>query len=670
MFALIDRSNHEASMHSSQSSKGSRDVLADNVDVLRLHSVVQGFFMDYLLAGGRLPMWLNIAVRVFCCSYDMANERITRKTNAGLVEDYRLYEIHGIRLQSHLSKHHKKAPELDETALMLAARLALIKNEIERRTPQSSQFIANERPDAFQTSIFDRTSSSSDTGGDTPFDDKLHSAGSTWGLEHDKLTLDSPISLMHRDIDFNRPLGKPREKFALPITGDPGYDSDRESTAMTLQPSQRTAVQPLGSVVSPDGAWETVKPRRPRARTGRLDHRTTRTMEKQRYRDSAGSFRFISKQTIDPRISQDTAQGFLDRPRSLPRGRLSGRSSAEVALTQITKTSPPPPRGGGLIRDRSSSVRGVGRRRLPAKTASYAAAAAGTTTDPVSRYEEPARPAADFQESSNESNSGLSVQSPSSAIAALQKFPIEITRSLPTPDSPSTPNPPYPSYPSDTYPQPYLLSDTQIYEMPGRNSQENLSVGPDPYANVFPRKTGPIPYENLQPLSTSSFPRKRDLPHDYPVWHSQTYSEILPSHQTKTPMNLSLSSPNIRSSEGAYYPGRPELSGPTHQGGYTSQPMSRDPSGQSADSNLSVHSETAVDRFRRSPSLAETEPMPQLPAFSPRVPPTSYQMYERMKDERDLSADRDRGLIRKSPRMEFARVTDRIDEWASGVREE
>jgi hypothetical protein len=41
-----------------------------------------------------------------------------------------------------------------------------------------------------------------------------------------------------------------------------------------------------------------------------------------------------------------------------------------------------------------------------------------------------------------------------------------------------------------------------------------------------------------------------------------------------------------------------------------------------------------------------------------------------MKDERDLSADRDRGLIRKSPRMEFARVTDRIDEWASGVREE
>src|SRR3979490_2490697 len=100
-FALIDRNEHDFQLQSSQSSKGSADMLADNIDVIRLHSVVQAFFADTLLADKdamKFPLWLNRAVRVFCCSYDMASERITRKTNAGLVEDYRLYEIHGIKL--------------------------------------------------------------------------------------------------------------------------------------------------------------------------------------------------------------------------------------------------------------------------------------------------------------------------------------------------------------------------------------------------------------------------------------------------------------------------------------------------------------------------------------------------------------------------------------------
>lgn len=110
-FALIDRNKQEAvSLQSSQSSRGSAEMLADNIDVIRLHSVVQGFFADTLLAAkdaATFPLWLGRAVHVFCCSYDMANERITRKTNAGLVEDYRLYEIHGGRLKEHIIRHEK-----------------------------------------------------------------------------------------------------------------------------------------------------------------------------------------------------------------------------------------------------------------------------------------------------------------------------------------------------------------------------------------------------------------------------------------------------------------------------------------------------------------------------------------------------------------------------------
>ena len=692
MFALVDRNEHDAPLESSQSSKTSRDMLADNVDVIRLHSVVQAFFADTLLADGTLPMWLDRAIRVFCCSYDTANERITRKTHAGLVEDYRLYEIHGIKLREHVTraiKHEKNGGTLrtlQATHEVLEERLRAIQNEIERRTPESSHVICGGRPDAFQTSIFDRTSSSSDTGPETPglYDDlrskshsKSRSGVSTWGLDVEQAQTDSPTSITYNtgydiyETDRIQRLEALSKSYfpALAAPEDPGYDSDREgSAAMTVQPSQRTLQD---SPLSPGGNWETVKPRRSKNRPARLRpdlHRTIKTMEKQRYRDSAGAYRAIS--AIDPRVSHETAQGYLQRTssRAQSRGRMSGQSVAEVALTHITKNSPPPARGGGMIRDRSSSVRGVERPRMVTGTASYAAAVSGLKRDSVPGFREPIRPATEPQHSSTDSTSTLDNRPQSSAMESLQRFPITVVTQPPsTPHTPAfTPMPPYPPSPSLSYRQPYPTSDTALYQNLGRYSQENLNLGPDPYpSNVYPRMTGPVPFESHPTTlaSSASSPRKRDLPHDYPAWHSQTYSESMPSSmhmQQQNPPLLSLSSPNIQHEHSApYYPGHPEFSGPSnHDGGYTSQPMSRDHSGQSEHSN---HSASAADRNRRRPSLAETEPLPQLPIFSPRIPPTSYQVYERMREsERDVNRDRDRGVVRKSPRLDFARV----DDWA------
>jgi len=80
---------------------------------------------------------------------------------------------------------------------MLDLRLSYIKTEIEKRTPESSNFIARGRPDAFQVSIFDRSSSSSDTAPDTPsYDLKLQSAVSTWGFEgQEQQQIESPQSI-------------------------------------------------------------------------------------------------------------------------------------------------------------------------------------------------------------------------------------------------------------------------------------------------------------------------------------------------------------------------------------------------------------------------------------------------------------------------------------------
>lgn len=688
-FALIDRNEHEVSMHSSQSSKSSRDMLADNVDVIRLHSVVQGFFVDTLLAEGTLSMWLDLAVRVFCCSYDLASERILRKTNAGLVEDYRLYEIHGIKIGEHLTRHLSRHLKPDERIVLEAAQKTLskrceaIKSEIERRTPEFSQVIAGRKSEQFQTSIFDRTSSSSDTGPETPGIYGYPSRVSTWGLEPEIGQIESPSSITHDAKYYRRLEAMHSKNFPMPMPEDDGYDSDRESSvAMTLQPSQQTVQQDPHSPTSPGKDWKLVE-RKQKGRTAQpelgLLHRTIRNMEKQRYSDSAGAYRAVS--APDPRVSHEAATGFLQRNsgRAQSRGRLSGQSSAEVALADISKNSPPPTRGGGVIRP--TSQRGSERGRVMTGMSSYAAAVAEATRDTVSSVKELVRPPTEASQSSPESTSTLELPQ-SSAVESLQKFPIEVTRQPPSPILSTFTPMPIPPYPQTPHGE---LPDGQTaFPFDSNYNQENTSLGLDPYpSNIYPRKTGPIPFETRQPaVASSSTSPPRNLQQGYPTWQSQTFSGSLPSapmhmpSDVETPPFLSLSTPDItrqQANNAPYYPGRPELS--NQQGGYTSQPMSRDPSGQSKNnsppSNHSAHSAGHTEGRRR-PSLAETEPLPQLPIFSPRIPPTSYQVYERMKQlerEGELRKGREleRGATNKIPRLEYARAAliERLDEWNS-----
>jgi len=246
---------------------------------------------------------------------------------------------------------------------MLDLRLSLIKSEIEQRTAaEASSVVKHGKQDKFQVSIFDRTSSSSDTAPDTPgFDPKFASAVSTWGFDQHE----SPKSIKHSGAEFpaHVPHFSPQNFPPMPSFEDPGYDSDRESSRMTIQPSQQT-VKDVRSPISEGGEWEQVGPRRrPKARLD-VHHRTTQFLEDTRYHDRAGAFRAIGG--IDPRaiqprpsygtriLSPENVDGYVENihNRTVSRGRISGRSSAEVALTRISKDSPPPARGGGMIMDR------------------------------------------------------------------------------------------------------------------------------------------------------------------------------------------------------------------------------------------------------------------------------------------------------------------------------
>jgi len=602
-------------------------------------------------------MWLDRAIKVFCRSFDAASERIFRKTNSGRVEDYRLYEIHGIRLREHLENHRKEYSkrrrdeiwDWEATHLRLQNHITVIRAEIERRTPESSHVIARGRSDTFQTSIFDRTSSSSDTSGETPAQEKHLSQVFTWGLGDNRGQLESPSSI-HEHDDYRQPEVQV-ERFALLPHEDTGYDSDKEgSVAMTRQPSDRTVRQPP-SPSSPGTSWETVKSRQ---RSDRLDiHRTIKSMESKRYHDSAGAFRAIS--ATDPRVGiiKEHAIGFVSKDSSRPhsRGAISGQSSAEVALTHITKSSPPPPRGPGMIRDRRTSSQTTAERpNLITRSPTYATAVSGPTKDNVPQYREASRP-----QTQSSSSDGISDhQSPLSAMESLQRFPHKKPPPSPT-DVQFTPMPPYPNE----------TSAATIPRLPRRYSQGNLQLGPDPFpSKSYPRMTTPLPYETSRPSSSPHNPP--NLPRDYPIFGSMGfYPESLPASfyvpNQQPPPNLSLSSPNILySSDETYYPGYPELSYLSPNTGYTSQPMSRDHSGESSHSTQSV---PPTSSRRRRPSLTETEPIPQLP-FSPQIPPTSYQIYKRMRELqlRERQQNDNNGKIKKSRFLRAAEI-ERLDEW-------
>ncbi|KAI6714655.1 hypothetical protein JHW43_002828 [Diplocarpon mali] len=617
-FALIDRNEHETEIHSSLSSKGSRNMLADNVDVIRLHSVVQGFFADTLHADGTLLAWLDRAARVFCCSYDMASERISRKPNAGLVEDYRLYEIHGIRIKEHLTKHTSKRlsreqkQTMKEADEMLDLRLRAIKAEIDRKTPESSHVIARGRPEQFQHSIFDRSSSSSDTGPETPgVCDGLRLRVSPWGMETGKDQHHSPSSLT-RDTDYIRYLDATRmAHFPVYMPEDPGYDSDGEElVAVTTQPSPRTV---FPDRVSSERPWEGNRTRRLRRAEPLRSHRRVKNLNVSRYRDTAGAFRAMS--AIGPRLSGDNAQGYLhgSSSRAQSRAWLSAPSGAEVSLAHISRKSPPPARGESMTQDRRPpSLKPVHGSHPTLGLSSYAAAVAGPTRDTILGLRELVHPTEPIV---SETESMASLERPnSSAVESLQKIPL----------TPVT-MPPYP-------PSPPIASacNSQYLPADALSSQHHLLLGFEPFPpTIYPRLEGLPPME-----SPSNSPR---TPHrlssqregETPLEPTPAPSFLSRSHTSETNLHiqiLSLSTPSIpvqrpRSTStdaraGAYYPGRPELADGEAGGGYASQPMSREASGQSG---------LQTDRReRRRPSVAATEPQPRLPGFSPRVAPTGF----------------------------------------------
>ncbi|KAI9680871.1 MAG: hypothetical protein M1817_004311 [Caeruleum heppii] len=180
-FALIERNDHDDC--ASQSSQSSA---AGALDSLRMHSVIQAFLRATLLKeSDDYVGWLAKAVGVYCESFEAADRRIRMAKGAGLVTDYRKYEVHGVGLMKHITDHEKdlrkiarssKTPALAAARSRLQTTLETVQSEIKQRSADSAQHCVLDGVGLF--SIFDRSGSAVTTEPDTPGSMMSHSGES------------------------------------------------------------------------------------------------------------------------------------------------------------------------------------------------------------------------------------------------------------------------------------------------------------------------------------------------------------------------------------------------------------------------------------------------------------------------------------------------------------
>lgn len=335
---LESKDHHSAPETPSSNLSGSQETYPSSIrsaiDIIKIHTVVQGFCRDELK--GQDPelycLWLSVATDLFCLSYGNATTQIKATRGSGLSRDYREYRTHARSLMHHFPM------ELTETAMTLrpcyerlASVIEDVQNEIQNRSPESSQ-------ESFrhQKSIFDHTSSLSS------FSDSGGSGSTTWHeLEMEPMVTDSPL-----DVDHTQRLGLLEwNRHHSQVNKTKQCDDDENQTVH----------------MSPSLSQDTEVPT-PRVNQGENDNPQAPSKKNQQKGKSRGFLSFFSRRHNDPDVFKpptsdisisvsDVHVGRQDSPGQSPdpfrTKSISTKSDAETALAAMHRSSPPPSRGSG-----------------------------------------------------------------------------------------------------------------------------------------------------------------------------------------------------------------------------------------------------------------------------------------------------------------------------------
>ncbi|EFX04695.1 and nb-arc domain containing protein [Grosmannia clavigera kw1407] len=343
-FALIERTeiNNVTPASSQNSAKRSFDRSSGYVDVLRVHGVVQAFFVDLLAEKRELNFWLERAAAVFCASVCEADRKITEDAKLGLPDDYRRFMIHGRKLLEHLRRAEKKggaSSELTDRRADVEAKLGLCQAAIDQFEATQSQVVTIPGPTDSQISVFERADSFSAT--DSSYHDSSSGSGlpsrtGTGFLGWDREACASPTDFIPDDLNARYP---PYPKEGSTIPGPPSRE-DSDELAEMATPRVRelhggAAFPPRSETHSGFFGWISSDTRQ--ATSG---HRTVRRQESRRYHDWAGSWR--DKSISDPRteLTRQIAEGKSSRRETIvSEENAPGGSEAEISLHRIKARS-------------------------------------------------------------------------------------------------------------------------------------------------------------------------------------------------------------------------------------------------------------------------------------------------------------------------------------------
>ncbi|KAI1452162.1 hypothetical protein F4805DRAFT_463047 [Annulohypoxylon moriforme] len=672
-FALVERNeNNEASSASSRSTR-SVDMGQDSLDILRVHGIVQAFFIDALADDRQAHFWLERAICVFCKAFDVSDHRVDEDHLTGVPEDFRRLRIHGERLLAHIKRFERRHTELAHCRELIESRLSTIDKRIDQLTKRITE-ASSQGSGAVVISVFERTNSLSEGDSETPPSNS--SIVEPYMLYEESSPIESPA--IYSPLEHHNP-------YHWHVTfphNEPQDDIDYSRT-VTPQPAPTEIFE---SMSMPDDDEVTRRVFGP-------NHRTIKKHASRRYRDRAGSWRAASQILSDPRVSlsRETARGIinpttlqqvLSRPRSSTDSMSSEATKAQVTLDRINKGSPSlQPRSVDSNIDAMSDISSIVRPRLIAGRPSYADPKAEATIDdyPISTTFSSPAPSPDsaaltiLKRRENDHSVSLEGLAPVKVSSPLSAAPLTTT-SLPSP-SPPSPSPPVTQQP--LYPEfdkteqvlkpPSIPSRSPSNSPMGRISRPasrptsvvlSRSAQSSPAHPSGPFSPPPIPIE----INTSSSLRSPPSPgvHQWDP-HARLPQQSIFEDNEYPPLAHSL--PSTRPHNNLPYPHTvhvpPEdvlaLDHPApwvastspnlHPQGYSSQPMSRDPSHQSSHSygsnnSLSAHNASPTGQLSsspgsqimqrprsRRPSVVETEPSPRIPALDLEPINTSYSLY-------------------------------------------
>lgn len=608
--ALIER--NESDDNDSMSSSRNTLVDPDPIDMLNIHSVVQNFCCDSLNTKGLLPQWLEHAEKLFSCSYSQADIKIKKRPDTARVSDYRYYKVHGQRLWDHSVHYESSTQDLGSIREDLKRTLSLIDYEIQQHEPSSSQ--ESLKNGIFQISIFDRTSSSSDSGAGPITPDHRPTP----------LPLDNETLFgfpKGRTADSPRSFDATSTGRRLMIVDDPGYESEHEGQP-TARPMQRDLSSSTARASSPSPA-----PPTPEALEGWQVVPSARKPRKSRGRHDLGSFRPTKAR---PYVDMDSRSVIGSVTRSDPDGRhVRQTSPAFKSLKDVQSRSPPPSRGGiASIFQRGPLGRNPAPPDIPpVNQTTWAGVAAGRPSQPLQQENNvptsaiTSRSAAPLLMERGRSRESLRSRR-SNAQSSPSPLASEIVPRRRSGDEDVRMSPAYPAYANEyppagfQYTTPYQGSSSSLAQLAqGRTIEGNL-----PYYSATPLgpNSAPLPMEE-----SITFTTKRPLPPDL---REQPPSPSFPPPGAHYSSQAQSRTSPYQAHQQMYNAPYPPSMLPTIPKGYYSQPMSRNHSNQSRD------------------SAAQTDPIRYPSDSSPRILPFDP-VRERHSDGRPL---------RKSPKTDFA----------------